>query len=276
MTGGPVVIIGGGVGASGSVGGALRHPSKFIEALAIKVIRQFELVIVRGKKAKEFVTACDTKGAVEIITGSVNGGRQLPREDRKTHLVYVGRLSPIKQVNQFVAIVKAIKHHMPGVQAAIVGDGPLREDLRSHVDELGLSENIEFLGKREDVELLLAHSKVFVLTSKSEGLSIAMAEAMCNGAVPVVADVGDLGDLVNNGENGYLIEPNNIGEYATKATSLLQDDEMWMQYSCKAIEAARGLCDIEVVSGRWKEALQKTISQSSGCSIQDVCDQEKV
>ena len=109
--------------------------------------------------------------------------------------------------------------------AAIVGDGRLREELEVYAESLGLTENIEFLGKRKDVEELLMHSKVFVLPSKSEGLSIAMIEAMSAGVVPVVPDVGDLGDRVIDGVNGYLIEPNKIEEYAEIILSLLQDQD---------------------------------------------------
>ena len=270
MTGGPVTILGGGIGAIGSVGGALGRPSKFIEALAIRVIRQFELVVVRGSKAKEFVTACDIKGAVAIITGGINTRRELAPKDRDIHLIYVGRLSPIKQVDQFILIVDCVRRIMPDVGAVIVGDGPLCTDLQDYVKELELSENITFPGKTNDVERFLARSKVLILTSKSEGLSIAMAEAMAAGTVPVVADVGELGDLVVDGVNGYLIEPGNINEYAERVVSLLQDQALWNQLSQKAIEAARRHCDVELVSKRWKKHLREVISQSSGCSVQDV------
>jgi glycosyltransferase involved in cell wall biosynthesis len=269
MTGGPVGIIGGGFAASDSIGAALGHPSRVIEAMAVGVVRQFELVVVRGNRAKEFFAARNIKRTVAIITGSVNGCEQLPQDDRDIDLIYVGRLSSIKQVHQFVAIVDAIRHTMPGVRAAIVGDGPLQTDLRACANELGLARNIEFLGKRKDVEAFLARSRVFVLTSKSEGLSIAMAEAMAAGVVPVVADVGELRDLVADGVNGYLIEPNNVNQYARRALSLLRDEELWTQYSLRAIEAARRHCDIEVVSQKWSQVLRDVVSRASGC-VEDV------
>ncbi len=269
MTGGPVELVGGGFGAVDSVEGALRHPSKLIEAMAIKVVRRFELVVVRGNRAKEFLATKDVKGSVAIITGAVNSCLQLPQEDREIHLVFVGRLSPIKQVHQFIVIVDAIKRVMPNVRAAIVGDGPLMADLRAYTEELELIDNIEFLGKRKDVKSLMACSRVFVLTSKSEGLSIAMAESMAAGVVPAVADVGELGDLVTDGVNGYLIEPNNIEEYAKRITSLLQDHALWTQFSRKAIESARRHCGIESVSKKWQQHLREAVSQASGHCVQE-------
>ncbi len=264
MTGGPVEIIGGGVDSVDSIGGILGRPSKLIEKMALKVVRQFELVVVRGNKAKEFLAARNIKDTVTIITGSVNGSLQSNQNNRTIHLVFVGRLSPIKQVHQFIEIVSAITHTMPDIRAVVVGDGPLLEDMRKYAQKLGLGKNIEFLGKRKDVETILKNSRFFVLTSKTEGLSIAMAEAMAAGVVPIVADVGELGDLVSNDVNGYLIEPNNIDEYVRKIMTVLQNDSLWAQYSLKAIEAAKKLCGLEVVTGKWQRNIQDVVSRASG------------
>ena len=270
MTGGPVVIKGGGVDAIGSVGGSLGRPSGFIETLALRVVRGFELVVVRGGKAKEFLAAHGIEESVAVITGSVNGYLSQPQNDREIDLVFVGRLSPIKQVDQFITIVDAVARVMPNVRAAIVGDGPLMADLRACAERLGITNNIEFLGKKQDVGAILARSKVFVLTSKSEGLSIAMAEAMAAGTVPVVADVGELGDLVIDGVNGYLVEPNNIDEHSQRIVLLLQDQILWKEYSLRAIEDARACCDIEVVSNKWRHHLQEVVARASGHLMQEV------
>jgi len=270
MTGGPVEVIGGGVYAAEGIGAPLGKPSRVIEAMALAVVKQFDLVVVRGSKAKGFLATHGIKESVATITGSVRNHLPASSSDRDIHLVFVGRLSPIKQVEQFIAIVNMAKHTIPDVRAAIVGDGPLKVDLQARASELRLDENIEFFGQRKDVESVLLRSKIFVLTSKSEGLSIAMAEAMCAGVVPVVADVGELGDLVIDGANGYLIEPNDIDECAAKALSLLQDHALWSRYSCKAIEAARDHCDIEVVSGKWQRHLRETVCRASGRYSEDI------
>jgi len=270
MTGGPVEIIGGGVDAAEGIGAPLGRPSRLIETMALAVVNLFDLIVVRGNKAKEFLAAHGIKRPIAIITGSVRNGQLLSKNDRDIHLIFVGRLSLVKQVDQFITIVNSVKHAMPNVRAVIVGDGPLIAEMKVYASKLGIMNNIEFLGKRNDVEEILSRSRIFVLTSKSEGLSIAMAEAMAAGTVPVVADVGDLGDLVINGMNGYLIPPNNIGEYIDRILSLFQDNSLWSQYSRCAIDAARRHCDIEVVAGKWRQHLQDTVNQASGCCPQDV------
>jgi glycosyltransferase involved in cell wall biosynthesis len=270
MTGGPIGIIGGGFAAIDSIEGVLGHPSKLIETMALAIVKLFDLIVVRGNKTKEYLEAQDIKGAIAIITGSIKGRLKSTHANRGIDLIFVGRLVPVKQVDQFITIVEAVSRVTPSVRAAIVGDGPLMKDLRAYVNRLGLTDNIKFLSKRKDVEEILLCSKIFVLTSKSEGMSIAMAEAMAAGVVPVVADVGELGDLVIDGVNGYLIEPNHIDEYTKRIISLLQDQALWRKHSLRAIEDAKKYCDIEVVTGKWRRNLQDVVSQASGHCMQEV------
>jgi glycosyltransferase involved in cell wall biosynthesis len=233
--------------------------SRAIERLAISVIKQFDLIVVRGSKSKAFLARYGINHNVAIITGSVKSNIQITKKERYIDLIFTGRLHPIKQVDQFIKIVYDVSHAIPSMKAAIVGDGPLLAELKAYADSLGLADIIEFLGKRKDVERLLACSKAFVLTSKSEGLSIAMVEAMRFGAVPVIANVGELCDLVTDGVNGYLIVPNHIDEYTQKIKLLLQNRDLWRKLSLSAVETAKKNCDIDVVSETWRRTLQQII-----------------
>ncbi|MBA1331538.1 hypothetical protein QQ73_10445, partial [Candidatus Endoriftia persephone str. Guaymas] len=101
-------------------------------------------------------------------------------------------------------VAKVAQNH-PEMRVAMVGDGPDRAELEALADELGVRERIDFMGKRSDVPDLLAKARVFGLTSRWEGLSIAMIEAMMSGVVPVVGDVGDLADLADSENNGFVV-----------------------------------------------------------------------
>jgi glycosyltransferase involved in cell wall biosynthesis len=127
--------------------------------------------------------------------------------------------------------------------------------VRQRIVELGLEQAVDLRGQVADVAPCLIDARVFVLTSRSEGLSIAMVEAMVCGAVPVVANVGDLADLVADGQNGFLIEPGNVEQYAERAVALLSDRERWRRLSAEASRCARAYNGLERVAALWHEHL---------------------
>lgn len=263
MTGGPIEIIGGGNRNENRVMSKLVRPSAFLEEAAMSVAREFELAVVRGERAKRFLRSRGYGGSVAVITGSVDPPPHWRNGSRLFDMAFVGRLAEIKQPDQFIEVVAAVRQSVPDVRAAIAGDGPMREYLRRQAEKLGIERQIEFLGKRDDVPRLLARSKTFVLTSRSEGLSIAMAEAMAAGAVPVVADVGELDQLVVDGVNGYLVEPNDTRRLADRIVLLLSDPAAWARCSQQAREAAVRCCAIDAVAERWGDALSSAIARAS-------------
>jgi glycosyltransferase involved in cell wall biosynthesis len=82
---------------------------------------------------------------------------------------------------------------------------------------------VRFLGFREDVATLLSLMDIFVLPSLSEGLSIALLEAMAAGKPVVATNVGGNPELVVDGETGYSVPPRDADALATKLRSLLVD-----------------------------------------------------
>jgi glycosyltransferase involved in cell wall biosynthesis len=266
MTGGPVEVIGGGSGSENALTTRLAKPSALLERMATAVIRRFDLVVVRGQKARDFLAERGIPGTIAIITGSVCQPQTVAQK-RSYDLVFVGRMTELKQPRQFVEIVAAVRREVPSIRAAMIGDGSLLDVVRQRAAELQVADCLDLLGKRSNVQTVLSESKVFVLTSRSEGMSIAMAEAMAAGAVPVVADVGELGDLVENGVNGYLIEPDNIAQYAARIVSLLQDPALWTRLSQAAAAAATRRCSVEAVAALWRRHLDETIKRAPGATF---------
>jgi glycosyltransferase involved in cell wall biosynthesis len=256
MTAGPIEVIGGGCGSwENPILRRLRRPSSFLEGLGLAVVRQFDLVVVRGMEARRFVQERAAPPRVEIVPGSVDVSRFSGDAGARTYdAIFVGQLVPRKQPLLFVDVVRAVRDSRP-IRAAIVGDGPLMPDVRRRIAELGLDGAIDLHGRIADVGPLLSRSRVFVLPSRSEGLSIAMAEAMICGAVPVVADVGDLKDLVKNGETGYLIPEDDVQQYARRIETLLNDVAHWEHLSRNASRAARANNGLDEVTARWAEHL---------------------
>jgi glycosyltransferase involved in cell wall biosynthesis len=275
MTGGPIELIGGGSSATENpVLGRLRRPVPTLERLAFRMASSFDLVVVRGRSAQRYVEEHAGPPRVSVIPGSVDLAQFRSHTSARTlDMIFVGRLAATKQPLDFVDIVDAVRRAIPGITAAVVGDGPMMDDVKRRIRALGLEHVIAIRGQLTDVQPELASARVFVLTSRSEGLSIAMAEAMIAGAVPVVANVGDLGDLVTDGTSGFLIEPGNISMYADRVVSLLRDQAMLDRFSTAARQTAEGYNGLARVSSLWRENLAALIPGSADVPlVNTACD----
>ncbi|MCD6304036.1 MAG: glycosyltransferase, partial [Planctomycetes bacterium] len=206
---------------------------------------------------------------VTIITGSIRHGPAASDGPRPYDIVFVGRLAPIKQPEQILQVTARLAESRGDIKAVLVGDGPLRGELAEQVRRMGLAGRVELLGKRKDVKAVLDRSKVFLLTSRSEGLSIAMAEAMAAGVVPVVADIGELRDLVRDSASGFLVAPGDIDGYAERIGRLLADEQLWRRCSAEAARTAASRCHIDVISRRWAEAIGRTVRRAGGQDTKD-------
>jgi phenylacetate-CoA ligase len=256
VTGGPVQLIGGGAGSENVLLRKLGRHSWWIERLAMAVARRFDLVVVRGEQAKEFMVRRGIGRVVRVIPGGIDTDRfREVDSERPYDLVAAGRLVEVKQLDQLLGVAAIMKRDRTDLRVAVVGDGPEGDGLQALARTLGLDGTVEFLGHRNDVEEILRRSRIFVLTSRSEGLSIAMAEAMAAGVVPVVFDVGDLSELVKNGVTGFVVPPNEIESLAKVAGELLHDPQRWERMSAAARKMVLGYGSYSAVAGKWENTL---------------------
>jgi glycosyltransferase involved in cell wall biosynthesis len=261
VTSGPLELEGGGWHAENRLLTALGGPSALIGRLAADVLREFDSVVVRGHQAADYIRGLGFERDLGIITGSVEPTSVWQDfAARPIDIAFVGRLTEYKRPDRFLAVVADVVAALPAARAVIIGDGPDAAALRANVAERGLATNVEFLGQRADVDRLLASTKVFVLTSRWEGLSIAMLEAMAAGAVPVVADVGDLRDAIRPGVNGFVVPEGDIGAYAQATVRLLRDAEVWRACSRQAAELALARSGTDTVAELWRQQLRSVLA----------------
>lgn len=135
----------------------------------------------------------------------------------------VARLVPEKgyeyAINAFYHVLKVY----PSARLVIVGDGPLEESLKSMCIKLGINEHVIFTGYRQKVENLVADFDVFVLPSVSEGLGLALLEAMALGKPAVATEVGGIPEVIKHDVNGLLVPPGNDKYLAEGIIEVLSD-----------------------------------------------------
>lgn len=141
-------------------------------------------------------------------------------------VVQVGRLAPQKDYPTFLRAAATVMASVPDVDFLVVGEGGLRAELEAQAHALGLGARVRFTGLRHDVPAVLAGADVLALTSLYEGLPNVVVEAMATGAVAVATDVGGTGELVVDGETGFLLPPGQPDVVASTIVRLLGDAEL--------------------------------------------------
>jgi glycosyltransferase involved in cell wall biosynthesis len=124
----------------------------------------------------------------------------------------VGSLLPIKNYRFLIRVFSEVSRRRGPCRLELIGDGPERESLMRLTDELGLGDAVVFRGRVRDPLNYVNRFDIFVLTSVSEGLSMAILEAMSLRKPCVVSNVGGNGEIIRHGVNGFLFESNNEDE----------------------------------------------------------------
>jgi glycosyltransferase involved in cell wall biosynthesis len=137
----------------------------------------------------------------------------------------VAALRPEKAHETLLDAVAMLNSAGRKLRVLLAGDGPRRGILRRHAQELGIADQVEFLGLRRDVARLLHASDVVVLPSHDvvETLPLSILEAMASGTPVVASSAGSVPDVVTDGETGLLIAPGSAHELAAALVATLDD-----------------------------------------------------
>jgi glycosyltransferase involved in cell wall biosynthesis len=108
----------------------------------------------------------------------------------------------------------------------LVGLGPLEQDLRDLAGRLGIADRVLFTGSRDDVYALLPAFDTFALSSRFEGLPIALLEAMASGVAPVATRVGGIPEVITDGRDGLLVDAGDTAGLTAALARLLGDDDL--------------------------------------------------
>jgi sugar transferase (PEP-CTERM/EpsH1 system associated) len=138
-------------------------------------------------------------------------------------LICVGRLEAVKDLPTLLRALALAREDLPALELLVVGDGSARDPLEDMSRSLGLEKSVSFLGARDDVSELLRRATVFVSSSLSEGVALALLEAMAAGLPAVVTRVGGNVEVVQDGVTGLLVPPGDPGSLAAAIVALLGD-----------------------------------------------------
>jgi sugar transferase (PEP-CTERM/EpsH1 system associated) len=184
--------------------------------------------------------------------------------DRGPVIGTVARLSPEKDQRTMLAAFRLVLGEIPEARLVIAGDGPCAADLKAFAHQLGISRSVEFLGLRNDVPALLDKFAVFTLSSRTEGLSMTVLEAMSAGSPVVATDVGGNREIVSPPECGLIVPPHDPKALADGYLTLLRDPVRRTQLGEAGRARAAAQFSLREMVQRYGEIYQEFLARKCG------------
>jgi len=173
---------------------------------------------------------------IQVIYNGMNFGSQFGEKDHerilqelglKSHekvIGSVGRIEYQKGYDLLIDSAKEILDQHPATRFVIVGGGSKEEELRTQIRRLNLERQVILTGWRVDAPLILSTFDIFVMTSNFEGMPIVLLEAMAMGKPIVSTAVGGSPEIIDHGENGYLLRDRKPNKLASLIADLLVNE----------------------------------------------------
>lgn len=167
----------------------------------------------------------------------LNQDAECPATDQN-FILYAGRLHHVKGPDILLRAWKLIERETRGVELWLAGDGPEGDNLKTLTRSLGLNGTTRFLGAKtqEDLRTLYQQAKVVVFPSRQEGLPLGTLESCACGAISVGTKVGGIPEVIEDGLNGFLVEPDSPETFAAgilRALRLSADEKQRVSESAR-------------------------------------------
>lgn len=187
--------------------------------------------------------------------------RNLPKwssvENHNKSIVTAIRLEKSKNIPMLLDAFSELLQKHPDYQLIIFGDGPEYNNIKAKMQELNIESNVILKGKSSTWHEDAIYSTMFVLSSEYEGMSNSLLEALAMGIPSISTDhpIGGAREVIQNGENGFLVPVNDKQALANKMMELIENQELQVHFSRRAEEIEKDL-NVQAIAKKWLEFLE--------------------
>ncbi len=172
-------------------------------------------------------------------------------------ILYAARFVPEKNHEMFLSAFRQVLEREPRAVAVLAGDGPRRKEIEDLAGDLIAAGRLLSLGFRDDVSDLMQAADICVSASLTEGLPLAVVEALALGRPVVATDAGGTREIVKHRGTGLLVPPGDARALAEAIVQLIRDPELARQLGERGRMAARRLFDVETMVSRTADLYQR-------------------
>jgi glycosyltransferase involved in cell wall biosynthesis len=217
-------------------------------------VRRFlaDRIGVPREKLRTIYNGIDVKTACCADDG-VRVRHELGIPERTPVLGTIANLYPVKGHTFLLKAAAEVARAVPLAVWLLAGRGRLLGELEDEARRLGIADQVRFLGFRDDAAALLQAVNVFILPSLSEGLPVAVLEAMAAGKPVVATDVGGNREVIVDGQTGFLVPPRDAGALAARTITLLTDKSLADRYGAEGQARVREEFSLERMVSAYEE-----------------------
>jgi N-acetyl-alpha-D-glucosaminyl L-malate synthase BshA len=199
----------------------------------------------------------DIKRPIEVIPNFVNCDLYQRKPNPKLRaewapngepiLMHLSNFRPVKRILDAIEIFALVREKMPA-RLVMIGDGPDRAPAEELARKLGVQNDVLFLGQQNEVQEKLSQADLFLLPSRLESFGLAALEAMACETPVIATNVGGLPEVVENGVDGYLVEPGDVKTAGKHAIDLLSRADRGREMGQLArVHARKKFCANDVI-----------------------------
>jgi len=215
----------------------------------------------------ETIRQFDTQRELAVIYNFIDPDRhqlepcpcipQCTDRSRKT-IIHISNFRPVKRIRDVIATFANISKAVDS-RLILAGDGPDAPVAREMAQQLGILDQITFVGVVDRVAPLLARADLLLLPSSTESFGLVALEAIASGVPVIASDVGGIPEVIEHGKTGYLAPVGDVAAMSEYAIRLLQDEAQHARFSADARAQARQRFDYQLIIPQYERLYEHTL-----------------
>jgi len=174
-------------------------------------------------------------------------------------LIHTSNFRPVKRVPDTIRVLEIVKKQIP-TKLILVGDGPDRSETERLARDLGLQDDVFFLGKQDSISEILNAADIFLMPSQSESFGLSALEAMACGLPVVSSSIGGLPELILHNETGYIAEFADAERMAKYTIDLLKNEKKYNIFSKNSRDRAVNVFDKSLIVPQYEAYYEKVLN----------------
>ncbi len=183
--------------------------------------------------------------------------RQLAPNGEKI-VIHVSNFRPVKRTQDVIKVFEQVRKRLPA-KLLLIGEGPDTSVARQMAHELGISKDVRFMGKQDNLACIYSLADLLLLTSEKESFGLVALEAMACGKPVVATLTGGVPEVVEEGKTGFLLPIGDINGMANKIVELFSNEEQYSLFSARSLERAYYEFCQEKIAIQYEEIYQRVV-----------------